>query len=89
MTVSNSIVSHLIILLPAWCILVLNASFSQQSYNFFIFTGLYTLGLYRVNANQNQMKSLKNKLLINNADLSIDGKESVLFLYFACFTFFL
>ncbi|KAL5251288.1 hypothetical protein ACHWQZ_G016846 [Mnemiopsis leidyi] len=35
--------------------------------------GLYTLGLYRVNANQNQMKSLKNKLLINNADLSIDG----------------
>ncbi|XP_063687327.1 unconventional myosin-IXa-like isoform X10 [Bolinopsis microptera] len=35
--------------------------------------GLYTLGLYRVNANQNQMKSLKNKLLVNNPDLSIDG----------------
>ena len=31
------------------------------------------MGLYRVNANQNQMKSLKNKLLINNADLVIDG----------------
>eukprot|EP00116_Pleurobrachia_bachei_P002151 sb/3462413/ len=35
--------------------------------------GLYTVGLYRVNANQNQMKSLKNKLLINNSDLVIDG----------------
>jgi len=35
--------------------------------------GLYTVGLYRVSANANQMKMLKNKLIQNTPELSVQG----------------